>query len=611
MRRAHAMPFGAAVLADGRVRFRLCAPVAARVDVMIDTVGDPLPMQRSADGFYELVTGWAHSGSRYRYRIDERIEVPDPASRANPDDVHRASEVVDPRAFEWEDEGWRGRSWHEAVVYELHVGTFTPGGTFLSAIERLPYLAALGVTAIELMPIADFAGARNWGYDGVLPFAPDASYGTPHDLKRLVQAAHRQGLMIFLDVVYNHFGPEGNFLHVYAPSFFTDRYETPWGRAINFDGPESRAVRDFFVHNTLYWLEEFRFDGLRYDAVNRIHDDSRPHILEEIAAAAHAGPGREREIHLVLENDDNAAHYLHPQQPYGFRAQWNDDIHHALHAAATGESDGYYVDYVPRPTAHLARALAEGFDYQGEVSKFRDGRRRGEPSASLPSTAFVAFLQNHDQVGNRAFGERITALVAPRVLRCLTAILLLSPQPPLMFMGQEFAASTPFQFFCDFGPELAAAVARGRLMEFSRFGRFSGAGDRRRIPDPNDTATFEHSRLDWSEPGDADHAAWLDYHRELLAIRRSAIVPLLAQAPGGGARASVLAHAAFEVDWSYRDDRHLTLVANLGDAPTAAPPVPAGQLLHATPSDAAALTAKGSTLEPWSARWYLGQGTSA
>jgi malto-oligosyltrehalose trehalohydrolase len=491
------------------------------------------------------------------------------------------------------------------VVYELHIGTFTPGGTFVSAIERLPHLAALGVTAIELMPVADFAGRRNWGYDGVLLFAPDSSYGTPDDLKRLVQAAHRHGLMIFLDVVYNHFGPEGNFLHAYAPSFFTDRHGTPWGPAINFDGEGSRAVRDFFIHNTLYWLEEFRFDGLRYDAVNRIRDESQPHILDEIAAAAHAGPGREHPIHLVLENDDNAAHYLHPQQAYGFRAQWNDDVHHALHAAATGESDGYYVDYVPRPAAHLARALAEGFDYQGAASSFRDGRRRGEPSASLPSTAFVAFLQNHDQVGNRAFGERITALVSPRVARCLTAILLLAPQPPLLFMGQEFAAHTPFQFFCDFGAELAQAVARGRREEFARFGQFTEPAERRRIPDPNDPATFERSRLDWSEASRAEHASWLDYHRELLAIRRSVIVPLLAHARGDAARFRELAGAAFEVVWSYREERRLTLVANLGDERVAVNASPAGRLLHGAPSTGWASADKASTLEPWSVQWYL------
>jgi malto-oligosyltrehalose trehalohydrolase len=603
------MPFGAEVCADGRVRFRLWAPAAAHVDLVLGVpqdraARDPLPMQRREDGFHELITGRAGAGTRYRFRIDERIEVPDPASRANPDDVRGASEVIDPRAFAWDDAGWSGRPWHEAVIYELHVGTFTPAGRFLSAIEHLPYLAALGATAIELMPIADFPGTRNWGYDGVLPFAPDASYGTPDDLKHLVQAAHRHGLMIFLDVVYNHFGPEGNFLYAYAPAFFSDRHETLWGRAINFDGDGSRQVRDFFIHNTLYWLEEYRFDGLRYDAVNTIRDDSRPHILEEIAAAAHAGPGRERPVHLVLENDDNAVRYLRPREASGFRAQWNDDIHHALHVVATGESDGYYADYVPRPMAHLARCLTDGFDYQGEASAFRDGRRRGEPSVSLPPTAFVSFLQNHDQVGNRALGERVTALATERVVRCLTAILLLAPQPPLLFMGQEFGAGSPFQFFCDFlDPSLAAAVVRGRRAEFARFARFASAADRQKIPDPNDVATFERSRLDWIEIDEIEHTAWLDYHRELLAIRRRDVVPLLPRLPGGAAQADWLADTAFAVAWSCDNGARLTLVANLGESTVAARPSAPGRLLHAAPAEEMPPTS--GRLEPWSARWYL------
>ena len=605
---AHAMPFGAEVRADGRVRFRLWAPAAAQVELVLCAPHDraarePLPMQRCEDGFHELITEWAHPGSRYRFRIEDRIEVADPASRANPDDVRGASEVIDPRAFAWDDAGWPGRPWHDAVIYELHVGTFTPAGRFLSAVERVPYLAALGVTAVELMPIADFPGARNWGYDGVLPFAPDASYGTPDDLKHLVQAAHRHGLMIFLDVVYNHFGPEGNFLHAYAPTFFSDRYQTLWGQAINFDGEGSRQVRDFFIHNTLYWLEEYRFDGLRYDAVNAIRDDSRPHILEEIAAAAHAGPGRERPVHLVLENDDNAVRYLRPREASGFRAQWNDDIHHALHVVATGESDGYYADYVPRPVAHLARCLTDGFDYQGEASQFRDGRRRGEPSASLPPTAFVSFLQNHDQVGNRAFGERVTAFAPERVVRCLTAIPLLAPQPPLLFMGQEFAAGSPFQFFCDFEPELGAAVVRGRRAEFARFARFASPAERQKIPDPTDVATFERSRLDWTEIDEAGHAAWLDYHRELLAIRRREVMPLLPRLPGGAAQADLFADTAFAVAWSCDNGARLTLVANLGEGTVAAPPSACGRLLHAVPDEEMAPANGG--LEPWSARWYL------
>ncbi len=604
MKYAHAMPFGAEVRADGSVRFRLWAPAASRVDLVLERVergtSERLPMKRIEGGFLELVTPTACAGSRYRYRIDDRLEVPDPASRSNPDDPNGASEVVDPMAFEWNEGEWSGRPWHEAVVYELHVGAFTPGGSFRSAIEHLPYLAALGVTAIELMPIADFPGRRNWGYDGVLAFAPDASYGTPDDLKRLVEAAHRHGLMIFLDVVYNHFGPEGNYLYAYAPTFFTDRHHTLWGQAINFDGEDSQPVRDFFVHNTLYWLEEYRFDGLRYDAVNAICDSSRTHILDEIAAAVHAGPGRERPIHLVLENDDNAAHYLHPRDAVGYRAQWNDDAHHALHAAATGEHDGYYVDYLPRPAAHLARCLAEGFAYQGEESTYRH-RPRGEPSAALPPGAFVNFLQNHDQVGNRAFGERITRLVPERVVLCVTAILLLAPQPPLLFMGQEYGASTPFQFFCDFGPELAAAVRRGRQAEFTRFAGFTEAAGREPLPDPNGSATFARSKLDWLELDRPDHAAWHDYHRNLLALRQRDIVPLLPNLHGHSARARLLADAAFEVAWSGEHGQRLTLVANLGEAVLAAPPEPPGRLVFAAPAGAESSEA----LEAWSARWYL------
>ena len=599
---AHAMPFGAEVRDDGAVRFHLWAPTAIRVELLLQASprDDPetLPLSIGSDGFHELTTKRARAGNRYRYRVDGGITVPDPASRANPDDVHGASEVVDPHAFDWEDH-WRGRPWHEAVIYELHVGAFTPEGTFRAAIDRLPHLAALGVTAIELMPIADFPGRRNWGYDGALLFAPDARYGTPDDLKALVQAAHQQGLMVFLDVVYNHFGPEGNYLNAYAKAFFSAKHRTLWGQAINFDGESSRTVRDFYIHNTLYWLEEYRFDGLRYDAVHAIRDESRPNILEEIAAAVHAGPGREREIHLVLENDDNAARYLHPAKAAGFRAQWNDDVHHAMHVLATGETDGYYADYVPHPAAHLARCLAEGFDYQGETSAFRDGRRRGEPSATLPPTAFVGFLQNHDQIGNRAQGERITMLAPREAVRCLSAIFLLAPQPPLLFMGQEFAASTPFQFFCDFEPVLARAVAEGRRAEFAGFAQYADAAARENIPDPGDAATFARSRLNWVELNEAEHAEWLDFHRELLDVRRREIVPLLPRMTGGLARSQMLGDA-FTVDWLCTGGARLTLLANVGgrDAFMRKPAI--GRLLFATPTapDSPALPA-------WSAQWYL------
>ena len=597
MKHAHAMPFGAEVRSDGTVRFRLWAPAARRVDVCLDDRVDA--MTRHSDGWYELVSERARAGSRYRYRIDDRIEVPDPASRFNPEDVHGSSEVVDPRAFEWQDDGWTGRPWADAVIYELHVGALTPRGDFEGVIGRLPYLAALGISAIELMPVADFPGRRNWGYDGVLPFAPDASYGRPDDLKRLIQIAHRHALMIFLDVVYNHFGPEGNYLNAYAPQFFSDRHHTRWGEAINFDGDGARTVRDFFVHNALYWLEEYRLDGLRFDAVDAIRDTSTPDVLEEIAAAVHAGPGRERAIHLVLENDDNAAHYL-GEGHHGYQAQWNDDFHHALHLIATGETDGYYADYADRPLDRLGRCLAEGFDYQGECSAFRNGRRRGEPSRDLPPTAFVCFLQNHDQIGNRAFGERIGALVHPIVSQSLVAIVLLAPHPPLLFMGEEFGAGSPFQFFCDFEPGLADAVTRGRRAEFSRFARFADAAPRERIPDPNDAATFERSKLDWEELELPEHAAWLEFYRKLLAIRRREITPRLARAPADAARYQRQGERALRVDWLLGDGSRLTLLANLGDRRGAGVSRPAGRLLFATPQHADEVV-----IEPWSTQWFL------
>ena len=332
---------------------------------------------RSPTAGSSSVTGEARAGSRYRYRIDGKTEVPDPASRRNPDDIHGPSEVIDPAAFEWDDDAWRGRPWHEAVVYELHVGTFSPEGTFAGVETKLDHLVELGVTAIELMPIADFPGKRGWGYDGVLQFAPESAYGRPEELKSLIAAAHRRGLAVMLDVVYNHFGPEGNYLHVYAQEFFTDKHQTPWGAAINFDAPGARNVRDFFIHNTLYWLEEYRFDGLRFDAVHAIIDDSEPNILTEIARAARDGPGRERDIFLVLENGANQARFLgEPGAKDTFDAQWNDDVHHCLHTLLTGETDGYYEDYVENPYAMLCRCLAEGFGYQGQNSAHLGGAAR-------------------------------------------------------------------------------------------------------------------------------------------------------------------------------------------------------------------------------------------
>jgi len=600
MRLAHAMPFGAECRADA-TRFRLWAPSCEHVALELGR-GTPrvLDMHAQEGGWHELVVPGVGAGAAYAFRVDDGRVVPDPASRANPWDVGGPSMVVDPRAFEWDDGTWRGRPWHEAVVYELHVGTFTGEGTFGAAIARLDYLAALGVTAIELMPVADFAGRRNWGYDGVLPFAPDSAYGFPEDLKRLVEAAHERRLMVLLDVVYNHFGPEGNHLGAYAKPFFNDAHKTPWGAAINFDGAHARTVRDFFVHNALYWIDEFHLDGLRLDAVHAIADGSPVHIVEEIARAIADGPGRERHVHLVLENDANSATLLrHPGEGRGLisRAQWNDDAHHAFHVLLTGERDGYYADYAAEPARHLARALAEGFAWQGETSGHRGGARRGEPSRHLPLTAFMPFLQNHDQVGNRATGERLAVLAPPERVRLALAILLLAPSVPLLFMGEEFGARTPFLYFCDFEGELANAVRDGRRREFASFARFADERAREAIPDPGSEETFHASRLDWESLDRSEHATALEHCRNLLALRRSALVPRLAR--GARGIGSSPAPGVVVVDWTFGDGARLGLRANLGDAPAAVPPAP-GEVLHAEGAKPAS-----AMLAGWSAVWTL------
>jgi maltooligosyltrehalose trehalohydrolase len=537
------MPFGAAPRGDGQFRFRLWAPGEARV---VLEVGEALaPMVRRDDGWHEI-TLEASAGASYRYRLADGVAVPDPASRFNPEDVHGASQLVDPREYLWRHSGWRGRPWEEAVIYELHIGTFTPQGTFAAARERLAGLAALGITAIELMPVADFPGARNWGYDGVLPFAPDASYGTPHELKALVDAAHGHGLMVLLDVVYNHFGPDGNYLHAYCPQFFNPRRQTPWGAAINFDGPHSRTVREFFVHNALYWVEEYALDGLRLDAVHALHDDSGVHIVDEIAAAVCDGPGRERHVHVVLEDERCDERFVR----HGRVRQWNDPLHHALHVLLTGEADGYYAPYAKTPLERLAAALAVA-----------------------PGT-HVAFLQNHDQVGNRALGERLHRLAEPARERAALACLLLAPQAPLLFMGEEWAASTPFLYFCDHAEGLASAVRDGRRAEFARFAAFADPAARRRIPDPNDLATFAASRLDWGERERAPHRERIELVRRLLALRHARLAPRLAGASGGR---TTVAGSLLRAEWTLGDGALLTIALDFASTP----PPETGDAIHA------------------------------
>ncbi len=577
MRHRHEMPFGAQLDGHGGARFRLWAPGARRVDLLRPSPTGSAPrldlMQPLDDGWFELRLAQAAPGLRYAYRIDGGLMVPDPASRWNPDDVHQASALVDPLAFDWPDDGWRGRPWHEAVIYELHVGCFTPAGSFTAAIDRLDHLVTLGVTALELMPVADFPGRRGWGYDGVLPFAPEARYGSPDDFKRLVAAAHARGLMVLLDVVYNHFGPDGNYLHAYADAFFNPRVATPWGAAIDFDGPRSRTVRDFFIHNARYWIDEFQLDGLRIDAVHAMHDGSVPPFVDELALTLRADGRRQRPVHLVLENHANDASHLARDGAGRARmadAQWNDDVHHAMHVLATGETDGYYADYADGPVARLGRGLAEGFVYQGEPSTYGGGHARGTPCAHLPPLAFVNALQTHDQIGNRAGGERIAQLAAAagrdEALRALLACLLLSPAPPMLFMGEEWAASTPFLYFCDFEGDLACAVTDGRRNEFGRFARFADPASRAAIPDPNAASTFEASRLDWDERRRQPHAEWLALTTRLLQVRHEHLVPHLAGARSG--RFDCPTPHTLRVRWPLGEGpgcRHWHLLAHLDD----------------------------------------------
>ena len=531
--------WGATPLADGGTRFALWAPDRDAVTLEIADAA-PVAMTAAGDGWF-VATVAAGAGTRYRYRIAEDLAVPDPASRGQSGGVHGWSVVQDP-AFDWADPDWRGRPWQETVLIELHAGVL---GGFDGVRERLPALAELGITAIELMPVNAFGGTRNWGYDGVLPYAPAEAYGTPAQLKALVDAAHGLGLSIFLDVVFNHFGPDGNYLGAYAGDFFD---------------------RDV-VDNALMWLDEYRFDGLRFDAVHAIGD---PAFLDAMATEIRAAlPGRH--IHLVLENEGNDAERL---RAGGYDAQWNDDFHNVLHVLLTGETSAYYADFADRPAERLARCLAEGFVYQGEASPNHDGRPRGRPSAHLAPTRFVAFLQNHDQIGNRALGERLTVLTDTARLRAATALLVLCPQIPMLFMGDEVGSRSPFLFFTDFHDELADAVREGRRREFAKFDAFADPAARARIPDPNAQATFAASR---PEPG-PDAADWRALLHALIAVRRSAIVPHLVGAMAAGAEAT--GDAAVVARWRLADGSLLTIALDLADDPGRLPEIE-GELLYA------------------------------
>ncbi len=559
--------FGAHLLDEKHTRFALWAPDAEQVDLEISGHAR-LPMHKEKSGWFALEAPYG-AGTQYRYRIDDELSVPDPASRSQVGGLHAPSMVVDPNAYQWHHPAWRGRPWHETVIYELHAGLL---GGFHGVEAQLADLAELGVTAIELMPIGEFPGSRNWGYDGTLPFAPESAYGSPDDLKHLIDTAHGHGLMVFLDVVYNHFGPEGNYLSHYAKGFFRKDHQTPWGDAIDL---RHREVRDFFIENALMWLMEYRFDGLRLDAVHSISERS---FLTELSQRVHSTVEPGRHVHLILENQKNQASLLEE----GFVAQWNDDGHHVLHTLLTGEQQGYYTDYHHAAAEKLALCLSEGFIFQGQTSRHGQRKHCGEPSAHLPPTSFVLFLQNHDQIGNRAFGERLVSLSEENALRAATTLLLLSPMVPMLFMGEEWGTHRPFLYFTNHhNPELAKAVKEGRRREFCEFEPFQDMSLCERIPDPNDEATFITSQPDFQCCLNPRHGEWRALYRHLLCLRRREIVPLL---PGCRALGTeVLGEGAVMAHWRMGDGSTLRIELNLGkeDVPLIEPSAH-GRLLFAS-----------------------------
>ncbi len=536
------LEIGATSTSSNAVKFRVWAPSATTVAVkLVDQHQSATPMQRDGRGYFEAVVTGAAPRTRYRYLVDGAKELPDPASRSQPDGVHGPSMVVDPSAFQWTDKNWRGMSLDRFIIYELHVGTFTKEGTFEAIIPHLPYLRdGVGITAIELMPVAEFPGRRNWGYDGVFPFAPQSSYGGPEGLKRLVDACHAVGLAVILDVVYNHLGPEGNYLGEFGP-YFTDRYRTPWGSAINYDGPDSDAVRQYVIDNALYWATEYHIDALRLDAIHGIFDFSAHHILQDLAAAVQdQSQALNRRLNLIAESDLNDVRVIESPSAggHGLDGQWNDDFHHALRVVLTDERKGYYEDF--HGLTDLATAVRDGFIYSGRHSAHRR-RRHGNSSRQCDPFRFVVFSQNHDQIGNRAVGDRLSTRLPWNALKVARAAVLLSPNIPLLFMGEEYGETAPFQYFIEHGdPDLVEAVRQGRRREFAPFG-----WNPEDIPDPQDVRTFERSRLH-RERLDDRQAAILRWSAALIRLRKT--VPAL----GAGHRTSHRHQV-----WAFEDTRVL------------------------------------------------------
>ncbi len=557
---------GATVHEDGTT-FRVWAPACRSVEVLVE--GRPLArMSRLEEDVFELTAPTVRAGTPYLYRLDGARDRSDPVSRFQPQGVHGPSAVVDPQQFTWTDQAFRGHSPSELVFYELHVGTFTTARTFEAVIAHLPALVDLGITAVELMPVAEFPGSRNWGYDGVHLYAPQSTYGGPRGLRRLVDACHAHGLSVALDVVYNHLGPEGNYLAEFGP-YFTDRHQTPWGLALNFDGPDSDGVRRHFVDNARYWVREFHVDALRLDAIHSIYDTRPVHVLTEMAEAAREEVRLlDRPVHIVAESHDNDRNLVLPREAggLGLDAVWSDDFHHALHAVLTGERGGYYCDF--GATAPLARAIEDGFAFQGEPSQYY-GRRRGTPARDLPGECFVICVQNHDQVGNRAAGERLNTLVPFEAVKLAAGLMFAAPAIPLLFMGEEYGETAPFQFFTSFLDRgLADAVRQGRAAEFSRFG-WKGT-----IPDPGVPATFVRSRLSHALAGAPRHRELREYYRHWLGLRR--VHPALGSRHKERATCAIDADGVLTLTRGAPSGGGVRVVANLTGRLQNLPPVTAG-----------------------------------
>jgi maltooligosyltrehalose trehalohydrolase len=563
---------GAWLSGDG-ARFRLWAPTREAVELILEGPGTVHRLDKQEDGTFAGLLPGVRAGDRYRYRVDGRGPFPDPASRFQPEGVHGPSEVVDGQTFRWTDSGWTGIALEDLVLYELHVGTFTPAGTYAGVVDRLPYLRDLGVTAIELLPLGDFPGERNWGYDGVAPFAPARGYGRPDDLRRLVDEAHRHRLAVLLDVVYNHFGPDGAYVGQFSPHYFSARKPTPWGAALNLDGDHARGVREFLIENALHWVHEYHLDGLRLDATHALRDEGARHVLVEMQSRLRAS-ARERRLLLIAEDNRNRPRLVRPEAEggYGLDAQWSDDFHHQLRRILAGDHEGYYADY-RGSVADLAKTVRDGWLYRGEYSVYRK-QDWGEDPAGLSPRRFVFYLQNHDQVGNRAHGERLHHEIDSAAWRAASVLLLTAPEVPLLFMGQEWSAPSPFLFFTDHHERLGARIGEGRRKEFSDFAAFAEPAVRERIPHPQDPETFRRSRLDWPRLEQPPHAATRRLYGALLRLRRGE--PLLRAATWEGFDARALGEEGLVLERRGDGGRVVVLVRLKGDGPLAAP-APAGE----------------------------------